>query len=358
MAWRFAVPAPDPCRVPAPSGEVSAKPSTDGDLVMRTPKLICLVVLGVLAGLAPVTASADVGSCNPNTWFIAVVSDAEQTNGAPRSDFEVDVDNFELFRENLQETYCFDDSHVKILAFKNAYERNGVTYEKATETAVKNQIAAFGAAASLAPNPQLFFILSSHGIVYPRTTCPNGGRRVGGSLAALQSGGPNNGDLEDCELGHALNTSFPTDTEMVVMVDCSVCGGFSDSLTAASGTVPDLALPTPSGILGPNRIVITGCAVTTECFGGRDGAILYGHMRRIINAGIGACDGFTVPHFPLVQGIDLPEQTGARDGVCATSEPFFAAVDRAYDRGDLLGIQEQPRIKYGFATLAEDIAIF
>lgn len=318
---------------------------------MRVSRL-CLL-LALVSGLMPVAASAE--ACDSNVWFLGVISDSEQTNGAPRDDFAKDVDNFELFKSYLQQTHCLDESHTKILAFKNNYERNGVTYDRATEAAVKSQIASFGAAASATANPKFFFFLSSHGIVYPRVTCPNGGRRVGGSLSGLQAGGGQDGDLNDCELGDALNKAFPSSTEMVVMVDCSVCGGFSDSLTAASGTVPDLSLPTPSGIVGPNRIVITGCAVTTECFGGNQGAIMYGHMKRVLQAGISACDGFTVPGFPMIQGVDLPEQSGPTDGRCTVSELFFAAVDSAYDRRDALGIQQQFRIKYGFDSVEQDV---
>lgn len=293
------------------------------------------------------------GSCtDPPGYFVGVVHDANQD--PPRDDFQVDVDNFETFLETLRGAYCIPDDQATILAFRGDYTDDGRSYPAATEANVGDALRTFGSQAADQDDPHLFFFLSSHGIAYAERTCRQG-IRAPGSLAALHGG-----DLLDCELGHQLSSSFDADTRMFVAVDCSLCGGFSDSLTAASGTVPDNSHPTSSGVPAPNRVVVTGCAITTECFGSSDGGVSYDHLEDVVTAGQTACDGWTAPGFPTVQGIDLPvrhELVHPRDGTCTASEWFFAAVWDTYQELDLVGIQEQYRIKYGFDSLADDITI-
>jgi len=303
---------------------------------------------------------------NGHVWFLGVAYDSEQ-----REDFILDIDNFEFFLAKLRTTYCIPDSQAKILAMENNFQHNGKTYGAATELAVKQELASMGTAASAFSDSIFFFFLSSHGTVYPSAFTSNaaiqgpqscaGGIRAVGSLSVLKPGSGQDGDLHDCELGAALNTNFNANVRMFVALDCSFCGGFSDSTTQVSGTVPDNSLPVSSGIPKAGRIVITGCAQTTECFGGSDGAVSYGHMKRTINLGLAYCDGFSVPGFPTFQGIDVPVKNNllnAADGKCTASEWFFGAVQSSYATLDLIGIQQQFRIKYGFATLAEDLQIF
>lgn len=315
-----------------------------------------LVALLLLMPLAP--GDAEAAACTPDeVWFLGVVYDA-----AVRDDFEKDVENFEFFLDRLQNVYCIPSSQSKILAFENGYTQNGNTYDEASERNVKDWLATFGADASAASNPTFFVFLSSHGLVYPvplaTATVPCGVTepRVG-SFAALKSGGGEDGDLYDCELGAALDSGF-ADVRTFVAVDCSFCGGFSDSLTAASGTVEDNSHPS-SNVPGPERIVVTGCAMTTECFGSSGGGVLYRHMRDTL-ASPSFCDGWTAPGFPTVQGFDAPVKHAVLnpvDGECTASEWFFGAVWRAYASADVVGIQEQFRIKYGPATLADDIRV-
>lgn len=196
----------------------------------------------------------------------------------------------------------------------------------------------------------------------PGSECPID--RLAGSYSGLLGGGGENGNLHDCELGNELNANFDPSTRMFVFVDCSFCGGFSDSLTAVSGTIPDGSVPVSSGIPAQNRIVMTGCAITTECFGSSpssNGGVSYYHLRRVLSGADGlTCDGWTVPGFPTYQGVDAPVQDplfNEPDGRCTASEWFFGAVFSAYDTLDEIGIQQQFRIKYGFDSLADDILI-
>jgi hypothetical protein len=226
---------------------------------------------------------------------------------------------------------------------------------------VKAELARLGAAANDTPDATFFFTLSSHGSMWSGlvSDCPQ--VRATSSVAALGEGGGENGLFDDCELGNALNAHVP-DIPAVVIVDCSFCGGFSDSLTAVSGTVEDGAVVEPSGILADNRIVITGCAITTECFGSADGGNPFRLFHAVLDEGVADCDGWTAPSFPEVQGLDLPVR-GTIDGRCTVSEMFFAAVWKAYSLAssspmdDVISIQQQFRIKYGFASLDEDIPV-
>jgi serine protease AprX len=300
--------------------------------------------------------------CIPDhVYFLAVVNDGNEP-GTPREDFQADMGNFEFFRDTLRTTYCIPDAQAQILAFTDGWvDGNGTPqspYPEASEANVKAELARLGAAASQHDDSIFFFFLSTHGIVYANAIgeCPV--ERVAGSYSGLKAGGGESGDFYDCELGDGLNDNFAPTTRMFVSVDCSVCGGFSDSVTAASGTVPDGSVPVSAGVVGPNRIVVTGCAMTTECFGSdaaENGGVSYHHFRNV--SSIEACDGWTAPAFPTVQGVDLPTRDRPTDGTCTASEWFFAAVNDAYVSQDELGIQQQFRIKYGFESLEDDILI-
>jgi hypothetical protein len=302
---------------------------------------------------------------------LGVVNDGNQP-GEPRLDFQADMHNFEFFLSTLRETYCIPDAQASILAFTDGWidpdtGQPASPYPEASEANVKARLAEFGAAASAHGDSIFFFFLSSHGIQYTAAGWTGGSsecpiERVAGSLSGLKSGNGETGDFFDCELGTALNSSFAATTRMFVAVDCSFCGGFSDSLTAASGTVPDDSVPASAGVVGANRIVMTGCAMTTECFGSdvaEDGGVSYHHMREVLEGTV-PCDGWTAPGFPDVQGFDVPvngEPFKVLDGICTASEWFFAAVWSAYSSGDVIGIQQQFRIKYGLPSIDDDLVI-
>ena len=138
----------------------------------------------------------------------------------------------------------------------------GKTYAEGSKANLKAELRRMGAEASQHEDSKFFFFLSSHGLMWSGGlggACP--ATRVAMSFASLKAGGGEDGFLDDCELGDELNDNFRPETRMFVAVDCSFCGGFSDSLTAASGTIPDGSTPSSSGIPAPNRVVITGCAV-------------------------------------------------------------------------------------------------
>jgi hypothetical protein len=296
-------------------------------------------------------------------FFLGVVNDGNEP-GEPRLDFQGDMHNFEFYLSKLRETYCIPDEQASMLAFTDGWTNPDTgapmsPYPEASEANVKAEIARIGALANQHSDSTFFFFLSSHGIQYANAIgeCPV--ERVAGSLSGLKAGDGETGDFYDCELGAALNANFAPTTRMFVDVDCSFCGGFSDSLTAASGTVPDGSVPVSAGVVGPNRIVVTGCAMTTECFGDSDssrGGVSFGHMRDVLE-GEHTCDGWTAPSFPDVQGFDVPVQSGPTDGNCSASEWFFATVDSAYQSLDPIAIQQQFRIKYGFASIDDDILI-
>ncbi|HEV8359748.1 MAG TPA: hypothetical protein VGR28_04750 [Candidatus Thermoplasmatota archaeon] len=317
--------------------------------------LAAAAVLLLLAAAVPVPPAAAVACPTPShVWFLGVVYDPDQ-----REDFKKDVDNIEFYLAMLRTTYCIPDSQAKVFAFENNFQRNGKTYADGSEANVKATIASFGAQASQFGDSLLFFFLSSHGFVYVGSfNCPS---RPLGSFAQLKAGAGQDGFLDDCELGQVLNANVAASTRIVALVDCSLCGGFSDSLTAVSGTVPDNALPQSSGIPRANRIVMTGCSMTTECFGGDCGGVSFCHLRRVIEQqGPEGCDGWTVPGFPTLQGADAPVRQGLlnpRDNRCTMSEWFFAAVWDAYGFLDVTGIQQQFRMKYGFASLGQDVLI-
>lgn len=308
----------------------------------------------LLLAIVPAAPTASADGCTsgaPPAWFLGVVYSTGMEDWA-----KGDVRHFERYLAALRQVYCIPSSSGKILAFWNDYTANGKVYEAGTEANVKAYLAQFGAAAQGVPDAHFFFALSSHGIMNVHS-CPDGGPTRLGSISGLRSGGGEDGTFKDCELGQALNARFPASTRMWVFVDCSFCGGFSDSLTAASGTIPDLQAPRPSGVVAPGRVVVTGCAITTECFGSSDGSITHSHLTRILQAPMSACDGWTAPGFPLVQGIDAPAQIGDLDGRCTMSEWFYAAVNDAYVRADAIGIQQQFRMKWGLADLADDILL-
>ncbi len=313
------------------------------------------------------TVDPDPAGCTDtpdHVYFLGIVYDSEL-----REDFQEDVRNFEAFLAHLRTTYCIPSSQATILANENNYTDSvsGKTYRDGSEANLKAELRRMGADASQHSDSQFFFFLSSHGLMWTGAlssgACPP--TRVAGSFSGLGSGGGQDGSFYDCELGTELNNNFTPETRMFVAVDCSFCGGFSDSITAVSGTVPDGSVPSPSGILGPNRIVVTGCAITTECFGSPagGGGVTYRHMKRVLD-GLVPCDGWTAPGFPTVQGFDIPV-SGAPfnepDGICTASEWFFASVWSAYNSSNIndraIGIQQQFRIKYGFATLGEDLVI-
>lgn len=312
------------------------------------PATLAVCLVSVLA-VSP-AAATPCSSGAPDAWFVGVVYDS-----AEREDFKLDVFNFERFADEIATTHCMPSSNVAILAFDGSWSYAGTTYTSypaATEAAFRAKVLDFGQDAEAAGG-RLFVFLSSHGIQYATKSCP-GGIRTGGSLSALRSGGGHDGNLYDCELGQTLNALAPS-VQMVVAVDCSFCGGFSDSFTAASGTTPDHPSVVPSGVVAANRIVITGCSETTECFGSDGGGVLYKYMIQVLDKAVTACDGWTAPGFPGIQGHATPVQSGPKDNVCDTSELYFAAVNEAYRDLDPIAIQEQFRIKYGFATLAQDI---
>ena len=309
--------------------------------------------------------STEPGDCNgtpaDHVYFLGVAYDPAQ-----RRDFVEDAHNFQQFLDTLRQTYCIPESQATIFAMEgNIQDRSsGATYAEGSEANVKAELARMGTLANQHEDSQFFFFLSSHGIMH--TGAISGGdcpvTRAAGSLSALKGGGGENGDFYDCELGTELNENFAPDTRMFVAVDCSFCGGFSDSVTAVSGTIPDGSVPTPSGIVAPNRVVVTGCAITTECFGHNDaanGGVLYHHMSQVLEGDV-PCDGWTAPGFPTVQGFDVPvngDPFNPLDGRCTSSEWFFGAVQSAYESLDYIGIQQQFRIKYGLASLADDIVI-
>jgi hypothetical protein len=334
--------------------------------------ILLLVAVALVAGIAPVTHAAAAAptlpppqvaplaadGCaagKPQAFFLAIVYDPEQ-----RNDFVLDVDHFEKFLGTLKQTWCIPAANATILAFENGFTRNGKTYATGSEANLKAEIARMGAAAQTAPGSKFFFFLSSHGNLWPSpvgTVCKTG--RIAGSYSAIAAGGTDDGFLDDCELGESLNANVKS-VPSFIAVDCSFCGGFSDSPTAVSGTVPDGA-PVGAGVVAPSRIVVTGCAITTECFGSTEGANSYRLFDFVLGKGAAYCDGWTAPAFPAVQGLDAPVHTGALDGKCSASELFFAALEEAYALNAkyvdemALTIQQQFRIKYGFPTLASDI---
>ena len=315
------------------------------------------VLLAVVLGLAPVTEAHAADGCTtgaPEAWFVGIVYDEEL-----RDDFKADVANFEIFRDHLGNQYCIPATQATILAFEDGAE-DGFDHPAGTEANLKAELARVRGA--IQPGETFFFFLSSHGNAWSGAAggaCPPD--RLVGSFAALGAGddpAPDAGLFDDCELGAEL-AGFPSGVEQFIAVDCSFCGGFSDSLTAVSGTIPDGSTPTSSGVPGPGRVVVTGCAVTTECFGSTDGG---GNFYESLQAAMptATCDGWTAPNFPELQGIDLP-QRGAIDGTCTSSEWFFAAVQHAYESvlspDGLQSVQQQFRIKYGLDGLADDIPI-
>jgi hypothetical protein len=305
-----------------------------------------VVACSVLAPAAPGRADPCLADAH-GASFVGAVYDAQR-----RQDFQLDVDHFEAFLQTLRATYCIPAERAGILAFDDGYTRNDIVYPSASESAV---VARLGELAHAHPPGEiLFFMLSSHGNFY--ADAQSCGAPAVGSFAALGEDADSDGDLHDCELGGAL-AEFAEGTPMVIVIDCSFCGGFSDSLTAASGTVPDDVATHESGVPAEGRIVITGCAVTTECFGSATGGVLFTHMRSSIDEGTSACDGYTAPLFPLVQGINLPQRSLERDGMCTVSEWFFASIQSAYARRDPLDIQQQFRIKYGMSSIGDDIRI-
>ena len=312
-----------------------------------------LIAAMLLTALVAPGSAASASPCEgPPAAFVGVVYDS-----AMREDFILDVGNFRHFANALQGAYCFAEDSIRISAFDGSFVRDGYAYPAGTETRFKADLADIGAMAFGDPAMTVFVFLSSHGLVYgsPTGTRCDGSAPAVGSFAALRPTPEDDGRLYDCELGQVLNAALPDQTRTFVAVDCSFCGGFSDSITAVSGTARDDALTATSGIPGPNRVVITGCAITTECFGGDDGGVLYGHMRAAMD--MAGCEGYTAPGFPDVQGINVPLRIGWADGACTASEWFFGAVASAYESRGVIDIQEQFRIKYGFADLASDIRI-
>lgn len=325
-----------------------------------------LVVLLALLGLPFLTATPPAQAADgctlgkPKAFFLAVSYDSEQ-----REDFVLDVGNYEALLTTLKTTYCIGSTASKILAMENSWTdpHSGKTYAEGSEANVKAEIARLGGAANATPGSTFFFFLSSHGMAYSgliMDDCPVG--RVGSESALKSTRGGDNGYFSDCELGNALNTHVKQ-VPSFIAVDCSFCGGFSDSITHASGTVSDGSLTGASGILAPSRIVVTGCAITTECFGSSGGANPYRQFRWAVANGATNCDGWTAPGFPTVQGVNLPQRSLALDGKCGVSEVFWAAVNRTHspfgghvDVGEYaLAVQQQYRIKYGPATPAGDI---
>lgn len=314
--------------------------------------LLVVIVFGVVPSPA---AAVTCPPANGHVWFLGVVYDANED--PPRDDFVKDLDNFLFFLNKLRTVYCIPDAQAKIYAFRGGFSYQGVTYEAATEANVKSKLGEFGAAASAFSDSIFFYFHSSHGLFRVTGTCPGGGLRAAGSFAGLGGGGGQDGSFTDCELGSALNGNFAANVRIVTMVDCSFCGGFSDSLTAVSGTVDDDG-PGTSGIPKANRIAITGCAVTTECFGSEGGGVSFWNMRRAMEFGLNSVDGFTAPGFPTVQGFDVPvrnNQLNAPDGRGTVSEVFFAAVSLALTNPLGIGVEEQFRIKYGFSSIGQDI---
>lgn len=325
--------------------------------------LVALASLPVLPQPALAAAAPVCPPANGHVWFVGAVYDAENP-GAPRDDFVQDVRNFEFLLATLRNIYCIPDTQAQIFAFDGTVAVDGKSYPAALESAVKAHLVQVGAAAGQFQDSIVFFFLSSHGFVYLLRPSSCGAPRGPGSMAFLgkDPGFVEDGRLLDCELGRLLNENFPAHVRIVTWIDCSFCGGFSDSLTAASGTVPDNSVPSSSNIPGPNRIAITGCAMTTECFGSSAGGVSFRHMRRTMErppGSMGHCDGWTAPGFPTVQGLNVPVKQAALnppDGRCTVSEVFYGAVFSTLLL-DIVGIQQQFRMKYGFATLAEDIQL-
>lgn len=317
-------------------------------------------ILMVTLTLVPLVPTAEAGCTDPPGYFIGIVYDSNQH--PPRDDFQRDLKNIERMRSTLQSSYCMPSDQVRVFAFRGDWELNGKSYPAATESNLVTAIQDFGAQASGQDDAHLFVMLSSHGLTFPARLCPDGNFRGPLSFSALHGS-----NLYDCELGYALNQNVASDVRTYVGVSCSFCGGFSDSLTAVSGTVPDNAVPSSSGIPAPNRVVITGCAITTECFGGSQGSVLYGWMDyvrdRVVQASVTYCDGFTGAGFPDVQGFSVPvppvagSPANTPDGRCTISELLFSAMWYAYRGADAIAIEQQFRIKYGFDTLQDDILV-
>ena len=310
------------------------------------------------------TPTDPVGCTADHVYFLGIGYDP-----AGREDFKADVRNFEYYLSRLRETYCIPDSQATILAMDNNWTdpESGKTYAEGSEANLKAELRRLGAAASQHTDSLFFYFLSSHGIMYTSagwtggpSECPV--ERADGSLSGLKAGDGETGEFFDCELGEELNQNFAPTTRMFIFNDCSFCGGFSDSLTAASGTIPDGSVPESSGIPAANRVVMTGCAITTECFGSspaENGGVSYHHLRQVLEGTV-ECDGWTAPGFPGVYGFDVPVQDellNPKDGRCTASEWFFGAVWSAYSSQDVIGIQQQFRIKYGFDSLDDDLFI-
>lgn len=313
--------------------------------------LLALVAVPALLGLGP--AGAAPACSGPPAAFVSVVYDS-----AARYDFQNDVEHFQAFAWQLRDTYCLPPERTTFLAFDGNFSVGGNPHGPGSEAAVKAAIADVGRAVVAQPDMTVFFMLSSHGnVTTSRPESCHQGRASAGSFAALRGGDGEDGRLYDCELGRALHESIPGGTDTVVIVDCSFCGGFSDSLTAGSGSIPDDAATLPSGVPAPGRIVITGCAMTTECFGSQQGGVLYRYLREVSEGGPVMCDGLSAPGFPALQGANAPLPMNAPDGRCTMSEWFFGAVRSVIDHRDAVGVQEQFRIKYGLESLERDLIV-
>lgn len=311
--------------------------------------LLAVLILAPLPAFGVTAQEEAAAACmGPKAWFLGVVHD-----DALRDDFQKDVDNFEWYLNELEKVYCIGDTRSEILAFEDNYERNGKTYDRASIPNVNDRMANFGTAASAEADATLFFFLSSHGLVYVSRTDCDAGIRFGGSFSALSGG-----TFDDCDLGRLLNTHVADHVKVATIVDCSFCGGFSDSATALSGLGVQSEIATPSGILGPNRIAITGCAMTTECFGGNDGGRFYGLLRKAWTFGPTQVSRWSSPGFPAVQGIDVATPLQPAEASATLSELFFFTVHITYVSSlDPIAMQQQYRIKYGFDSLDDDIRV-
>lgn len=314
-----------------------------------TPTRLPARALGLALLLASVPASpgsADAPACpdGPPAFFLGAVHDSEAS--PPRQDFVEDLGHLETLVARLGEAYCLPADRTALLAFEGAHG-----HPAATEAAVRAAIEAFGSAATGLEGATFFLVVSGHGLARASPVCPQGARPLASFVRLVE------GDLVDCELGAWLGANLPVGVRVVAIVDCSLCGGFSDSLTPVSGTVPDMALAAPSGMVAPGRIVITGCALSTECWGGPDGSLLLSHLMTVLARGVPYADGMNAPGFPQVEGLDLPTRTGPNDGRMTVSEWFFASVWHATTVADGQAVSQQPRMKYGFGSLADDVLV-
>lgn len=299
--------------------------------------------LAILLAPFALPAAPATGACPgaAQASFVGLVHD-----DARATSFRADVGNLEEMRDLLLAPYACADA--EILAFDADDAARGTL--AATEENLLAALARHGAAAASTQGSVLFLVISTHGLPYVGDPpCAAAAPRVG-SVATLAGGDR----LHDCELADILATTLPAHGRAVIVVDCSLCGGFADAATVLDGR-----RVAQSGVAGPGRIVITGCTMTTECLGQPDGSILFRHLLRALRAPH-AADGTTSLGFPEVEDPVLPVRSPLlrpQNGELEASEWFHAAAASALARGDLLGVQQQFRMRHGAGPAEPDLRL-